>query len=77
MCSNTLGPAIEPSFVDVADDKYRNALSLCQLHQGHGTVLHLPHAAGGRIHLFIIQRLDGVHDEHIRFFLPDTFHDIP
>ena len=59
--------------VDVADDEHRDPLPLGQLHQRHGAVLHLPHAAGRRVQLLVVQGLDGVHDQHVRRLPADTF----
>ena len=57
----------------MADDKHRDSLSLRQLHQRHGAVLHLSHAAGGGIQLLVVQRLDRVHDENVRLLLGRAF----
>ena len=40
-----------------------------QLHQLHGAVLHLAHAACRRVQLVVIQGLNGVHNENIRLLL--------
>ena len=60
----------------MADDEYSDASLLGQLHELHGTVLHLPHAAGRRVQLFVIQGLYGVHDEHLRLLLVHTLQHI-
>ncbi len=55
--------------VDVADDEHRHAPALGQLHEGHGAVFHLADAAWRAVQSAVIQRLDGIHDEDVRFLL--------
>ena len=51
--------------VHVADDKDGDPLPFRQLHQGHGTLLHLGDASRPRADIPVIEGLNGVHDEHI------------
>ena len=67
-----LGTGDAALLVDVADDEHCDALSLGHLHQSHGAVLHLPHAAGRGVQFLVIQSLDGVHDQHVRLLPADT-----
>ena len=64
-----LGTCNEAILVHMADDEYGDVSLLGQLHELHGAVLHLPHAAGRRVQLLVIQGLYGVHDEHLRLLL--------
>ena len=53
-------------FVHMSNDKNGHTTPLCQLHQGHGTLLDLSDAPrrGGEIP--IVEGLDGVDDQNIR-----------
>ena len=53
-----LGSGDGTLFIHVADDEDGDALPLGQLHQGHGTLLHLAHTAGGGAHVPVVHGLD-------------------
>ena len=69
-----LGTGNGPLFVDVAHDENSHALPLGQLHQRHGTLLHLTDAAGRRGHVPMVEGLDGVHDQDV-VVLPGLLYD--
>ena len=55
--------------VHVADDEDRDVPALGQLHEGHGTVLHLPHTARRALQRAVVESLDGVHNQNVRRFV--------
>ena len=57
-----LGACDRPFLIDVSDDKDGDPLPLRQLHQRHGTVLYLSHAAGRGGQIPVVEGLDGVHN---------------
>ena len=71
-----LGAGNVAVFIDVADNKNRNALRLGDLHHGHSAVFHLRYAAGGGIIVFVVQGLDGIDDQNIRFHLVHGIHNV-
>ena len=54
-------------FIDMPHHEHRDALTLAQLHHGHGAVFHLRDASRGGLVFLIIEGLDGVYDENIGF----------
>ena len=64
-----LRPGDGALFIDVADDKNGDILALGKLHQCQGALLYLPYSAWDTVAVLVIQRLDGVDDQHIRLFL--------
>ena len=60
----------------MANDKHRDPLPLRQLHQRHGTVLHLSHAAGGCVQFLVIQGLDRIHNQDVGLLLLYTLQHI-
>ena len=63
-------------FVDVADDENRDTLRFGDLHHGHGAVLHLRYAAGRGIVILVVQGLDGINDQNVRFHLVHRIHNV-
>ena len=60
----------------MANDKNSDITLFGQLHQLHGAVFYLSHAACRGIQFLIIQSLDGVHNEYIRPLLVHTLYHI-
>ena len=72
-----LGTGNGALLVAVTDHKHRDALPLGELHERHRAVLDLTDAARGRIQLLVVERLDGVHDQHIRLLRVHGLQHIP
>ena len=71
-----LWPGDESVFIHMAYNENGHVSLFGQLHQLHGTILHLAHTARRRIQLVVIQGLDGVHDKDIRLLLLHTLQHI-
>ena len=62
--------------IDMANYKNGHALTFGQMHQGHGAILHLGHTAGRRLVFFIVEGLNRVGDENIRFHFLNRFQNV-
>ena len=69
-----LGSGDGALLIDVADDKNGEPLPFCQLHQGHGALLHLAYAArrGGQIPA--VKGLDRVDNQNVGLQFVDSIH---
>ncbi len=71
-----LGPRDGTLFVHMADDKDGDPLPFCQLHESHGALLDLGHAARSAGVLPMVHGLDRVHNEHVGPQLGHRFKDV-
>lgn len=63
-------------FIDMSYYKYGDPLGLAQLHQGHSAVFYLGNTSWGGFVFLIIESLNRINDQNIRFQLADCFHNV-